>query len=434
VLWLKNDNSSFIIRFYTCGILQREATLERILWERIYNLMNHYGAPEKYSLNVDSLKRSLFEVQMLAKQLYPTNEKLKEVLTSQGWFNGGQYFADNEGAINIEMIRSRAKEIALTIGLIFPTNDRGTNNKEFKFSGSDGTIKEPARVMSSSESSDSLSPQETAEKVAKTELQKVKTNALSTFILSILAGAFIALGGIYFTFATSQKLVTLPFTQILGGIVFSMGLMFVVITGAQLFTSNNLGIMNLASRKISPIILLGNWVIVYIGNAIGAVATAAVLYMSNMWTNNGYQFGIRALAVSSHKVSLGFVDAFFLGILCNCFGCLAIWLAASGKKVSDKILAIIFPISAFVAMGFEHSVANMYFLSFGLMIKNNPLLLSTMQTAGITVDTSHLDYVGIFSNLLPVTLGNIVGGSVFVGLVYWLAFLRNKKEESSKKW
>ena len=411
--------------------MQPETRLERILWEKIDTLLNHDGLLENGNMNENSLKRNLFEIQMLAKQLYPTNEKIKEVLSRQGWFNNGRYFVDTENTINIDIIKSRAKEIALAIGLELSTNSTSTNNKDFKFSDSKRIFKEPSQLIPTN-SSDSLSPKETAEKVAKTEMQKVNTDTLSTFILAILAGAFIALGGIYFTFATSQKMVTLPFTQILGGVAFSMGLMFVVITGAQLFTGNNLGIMNLASGKLNPIKLLRNWVIVYIGNAVGAIATAFIIYMSNVWTNNGYQFGIRALAISGHKTSLGFVDAFFLGILCNCLVCLAIWLASSGKKVSDKILAIIFPISAFVAMGFEHSVANMYFLSFAFMIKNNPMLLSAIQTAGITVDTSHLDYVGIFSNLVPVTLGNIVGGSIFVGLVYWIAYLRNNKEEKNK--
>jgi hypothetical protein len=135
------------------------------------------------------------------------------------------------------------------------------------------------------------------------------------------------------------------------------------------------------------------------------------------------------MAVEVADEGLG-IEAIFLGILCNSLVCLAICLAASVKKVSDKILAIIFPISAFVAIGFEHSVANMYFLSFALMIKDDPMLLSAMKTAGITVDISNLGFIGVFNNLLPVTLGNIVGGSIFVGLIYWLAFLRNNKKES----
>jgi len=264
----------------------------------------------------------------------------------------------------------------------------------------------------------------------KVGVQKVNLNSFSAFILAITAGAFIALGGIYFTFATSQIIVTRPFTQIIGGMVFSMGLILVVIAGAELFTGNHLAIMSLASRKITVSKLLRNWILVYVGNFLGSVATAAILYMSKAWTNNGYQFGIRAMMIASHKVSLGFVEAFFLGILCNSLVCLALWLAASGKKVSDKVLAIIFPISAFVAIGFEHSVANMYFLTFSLMIKDDPMLLSAMKTAGITVDMSNIDYIGLLNNLVPVTLGNIVGGCLFVGLVYWLAYLRNNRKEN----
>ena len=178
---------------------------------------------------------------------------------------------------------------------------------------------------------------ETAEEVAKTDMQKENMNIFSTFLLAILAGAFIDLGGIFFTFATSQITITSTFTQILGGLSFSMGLMFVVITGAQLFTGNTLGIINVASRKLGAAKMLKNWAIVYGGNFIGSVVTAWILYMSKAWTNNDYQFGIRALEIENRKISLGFVEAFFLGILCNCLVCLAIWLAASGKKVSDKI-------------------------------------------------------------------------------------------------
>jgi formate/nitrite transporter len=283
-------------------------------------------------------------------------------------------------------------------------------------------------TSSDSDQSDAYSPNETAKKIENSGVQKTNLNFTSSFILSILAGAFISLGGIYFTFATSQIIITKPFTQILGGLVFSLGLILVVIAGAELFTGNNLSIMSLLSKKITTKKMLKNWIIVYIGNFVGSISTAAILYMSKAWTANNYDFGIRAIVIASHKVNLGFVDAFFLGILCNSLVCLALWLAASGKTISGKILGIIFPISAFVALGFEHSVANMYFLTFALMIKDNPLLLSAIQTAGITVNTSNIDFTGFMNNIVPVTLGNIVGGSVFVGIVYWLAYLRSRKE------
>ena len=372
---------------------------------------------------------SLSEVQKLVKQLYPNDENLREILDRQDLFIRKGGIGDTIGITRTEMIMDFAKEIAESIGLEFLYNEDHIRNKGLEFSNLENH-KETPSVTSSSNSSDSLQPREIAEKMEKVGVQKVNLNSFSAFILAITAGAFIALGGIYFTFATSQIIVTRPFTQIIGGMVFSMGLILVVIAGAELFTGNHLAIMSLVSRKITASKLLRNWILVYAGNFLGSVATAAILYMSKAWTNNGYQFGIRAMMIASHKVSLGFVEAFFLGILCNGLVCLALWLAASGKKVSDKVLAIIFPISAFVAIGFEHSVANMYFLTFSLMIKDDPMLLSAMKTAGITVDTSNIDYIGVLNNLVPVTLGNIVGGCLFVGLVYWLAYLRNNRREN----
>jgi formate transporter len=400
--------------------MQRDGGFE--LKEKIQSLIEHDCALVKNNTEVNLLLKSLFEVRLLAKELYPRNEALKVILSKQYLFKKDQIAQTSEN--KAEMIIDHAKEISRAIQLgtfIVDDNVRGLD-----FSNN---IKEASNAIPT-DSSDSLSPSETAEKVARIDMQKVNTNTFSTFMLAILAGALIAIAGVYFTFATSQIIVTRTLTQIFGGLLFSFGLMAVVITGAQMFTGNTLGIMNIASRRLGTTKLLRNWVIVYVGNFVGAAATAGVLYMSHAWTNNGYQFGIKALMIASHKVSLGFVDAFFLGILCNSLVCLAIYLAASGKKVSDKVLAIMFPTAAFIAMGFEHCVANMYFLTFASLIKNDPLLLSAMQTAGVTIDTSHLDYMGIVSNLLPVTLGNIVGGSVFVGIMYWLAYMRNNKKQN----
>lgn len=397
--------------------------------EKIESLLNRENTSLRDGTDANSLQMSLFEVQTLVKQLYPNDENLKEILDRQDLFIRKGGIGDTTGITKTEMIMDFAKEIAESIGLEFLYNEDHIRNKGLEFSNLENH-KETPSMTSSSNSSDSLQPREIAEKMEKVGVQKVNLNSFSAFILAITAGAFIALGGIYFTFATSQIIVTRPFTQIIGGMVFSMGLILVVIAGAELFTGNHLAIMSLVSRKITASKLLRNWILVYAGNFLGSVATAAILYMSKAWTNNGYQFGIRAMMIASHKVSLGFVEAFFLGILCNSLVCLALWLAASGKKVSDKVLAIIFPISAFVAIGFEHSVANMYFLTFSLMIKDDPMLLSAMKTAGITVDMSNIDYIGVLNNLVPVTLGNIVGGCLFVGLVYWLAYLRNNRKEN----
>ncbi len=410
--------------------MQREVCLEKILWEKIDGILKQDGTSQKNNHDADSIRRSLLEVQMLSRQLYSNNDSIKTVISKHDLLKDGKLIGNTENVANVEMMLENAREIALTIGLEYPRNGTHVPYNGSDLSGGNGSNGNGSTGTAIPLIADpDLTPRETAEKIEKNEVRKVKLDPFSTFILAILAGAFIALGGIYFTFATGQVIVTRPFTQVIGGLAFSMGLMFVVITGAQLFT-NNLSIMGLASKKIQVLTLLKNWSVVYVGNAVGAVLTALVLYMSKAWTANDFQYGVRALTIASHKVSLGFVDAFFLGILCNCFVCLAIWLAASGKKVSDKILAILFPISAFVALGFEHSVANMYFLSFGFIIKNDPGVLSAMKTAGITIDTSHIDYTGILGNLLPVTLGNIVGGSVFVGLMCWLAYLRHNKGES----
>jgi len=397
--------------------------------EKIESLLSRENTSLRDNTDANSLQMSLFEIQKLVKQLYPNDQNLKEILNRQDLFIREGGIGDTTGITKTEMIMDFAKEIGESIGLEFLYNEDHIRNKGLEFSSLENRSETPS-VTPSANSSDSLQPSEIAEKMEKVGVQKVNLNSFSAFILAITAGAFIALGGIYFTFATSQIIVTRPFTQIIGGMVFSMGLILVVIAGAELFTGNHLAIMGLASRKITVSKLLRNWILVYVGNFLGSVATAAILYMSKAWTNNGYQFGIRAMMIASHKVSLGFVEAFFLGILCNSLVCLALWLAASGKKVSDKVLAIIFPISAFVAIGFEHSVANMYFLTFSLMIKDDPMLLSAMKTAGIAVDTSNIDYIGVLNNLVPVTLGNIVGGCLFVGLVYWLAYLRNNRREN----
>ena len=452
--------------------MQKEEDRERLLRERLEDVLSRDITSIRTAREMNSLHNSLFELQILVKHLFPGNHTLKEIIDRQNLFIGEQLIAGPISITKADLMIDFAKEIAETIGFKFLYDDNYRNNDirnndiidgyiinheirnyDVKNYGARNNNKRDSYTRNSglefrnkhenqviegttpsngevhtSNSSDSLLPKEIAEKMEKVGVQKVNLNTFSAFILAILAGAFIALGGIYFTFATGQIIVTRPFTQIIGGLVFSTGLILVVVTGAELFTGNHLAIMSLASKKITAPKLLKNWVIIFGGNFVGSVATAWILYMSNAWTNNGYQFGIRAMMIASHKVNLGFVEAFFLGILCNVLVCMAIWLAASGKKVSDKILGIIFPLSAFVAMGFEHSIANMYFLIFPLLIKNDPSLLSAMTTAGVTVDTSNIDYMGVLHNIIPVTFGNLVGGCVFVGLVYWLAYLRNNRK------
>lgn len=274
---------------------------------------------------------------------------------------------------------------------------------------------------------DSYSPSEIAKKIELVGVLKARLDFFSTFILAMLAGSFISLGGMFSILATSQVTWSYPFTQLLGGLTFSLGLILVVVAGAELFTGNNLIVMAFASRRIGILALLRNWGIVYFGNHAGAILTSGVLYLSRAWATENYLFGARALLIANRKASLSFVEAFFLGILCNILVCLAVWLAMGGRSVTDKILAIIFPISAFVAMGFEHSIANMYFITFGLMVKSESNLISVIQASGKMIDLSNLNYLGMISNLLPTTLGNIIGGSLFVGVVYWLIYLRPRK-------
>jgi formate/nitrite transporter len=270
---------------------------------------------------------------------------------------------------------------------------------------------------------DALLPHEMAEKAETTGVRKAELPFLSLFALAILAGAFIGLGGMFAT-TTAAATSILPYgvTRLLIGLVFCLGLILVVVGGAELFTGNNLIVMAWASRKISTLALLRNWLIVYVGNFVGSLGTALLVFFGKQYINGGGSVGEAALKIAVGKVNLGFVQALALGVLCNALVCLAIWLTYSARSVSDKILAILFPISAFVAAGFEHSVANMYFIPYALFIKAfDPIFVIAK-----AVDLSSLTWGSfLLKNLLPVTLGNIIGGSMLVAAMYWVIYLRN---------
>ena len=273
---------------------------------------------------------------------------------------------------------------------------------------------------------DALVPQEMARKAEKTGVAKIGLGPLRIVALSVLAGVFIALGSIFATTVTTGG-GELPFgvNKLLGGFVFSLGLILVIGAGAELFTGNNLIVMAWADRKISSRQLLGNWSLVYIGNFVGALMAVVMLYLSEQWAFDGGEIGLNALNIANHKVQLDFVPAIFLGILCNALVCLAVWLSIGARTVTDKILAIIFPITAFVAAGFEHSVANMYFVPMGLFIKWFAPAGFWSQVGASAADYPELTWGNFFvANLLPVTIGNIIGGAVMVGLVYWFIYLR----------
>jgi len=272
---------------------------------------------------------------------------------------------------------------------------------------------------------DALLPPEMAARAEEVGVRKVAMDATTTFTLAILAGAFIAVGGVFATTAMAGAGAA-PWgaLRVLAGVAFSVGLILVVVGGAELFTGNNLIVMAWASRRVSTGALLRNWLIVFAGNFVGAGGTAALVYLAGTHRSGSGAFGVTALAIAHAKVQLGFTEAIALGVLCNTLVCLAVWLTLSARTTADRVLAIVPPISAFVAAGFEHSVANMYFVPLGLLITR--LDPGFAAAAGAPEPPLGTLTWGAFlgRNLLPVTIGNIVGGAVLVGLVYWFVYLR----------
>lgn len=276
---------------------------------------------------------------------------------------------------------------------------------------------------------DAYSPQEISDRVRTVGVQKAGLDTLSTLVLALLAGAFIAFGAFFYILVTHDSSLSFGLTNLVGGLVFSLGLILVVVAGAELFTGNNLIVMAYVSKEISLYRLLRNWTLVYIGNFIGALSMVMWLYFTRLWTGNGFLIGAYSLVVSSAKVNLPFMVALTRGVMCNVLVCLAVWLCFSGRSVSDKILAIIFPITAFVAMGFEHSIANMYFIPMGLFLRANPDVVGLASNlAGGNINLTNLTWSGfIVKNLIPVTIGNIIGGGILVAFVYWFIYERKRK-------
>ncbi len=288
---------------------------------------------------------------------------------------------------------------------------------------------------------DSLLPAEMATRAEYLGVRKAEMPVFSMLMLSVLAGAFISLGAIFATtVAAGGMSVTaadgavafttgLPYgvTRLLVGLAFSLGLILVVVGGAELFTGNTLIVMAWASGKVTGRALLRNWVIVYTGNFIASIATAGLMFFSKQYTFGSNSVGIAALKIAVGKSDFGFLQAVALGILANALVCLAIWLTYSARTTIDKIVSIIFPITAFVAAGFEHSIANMYFIPYALLVKGfDPEFIATVndKVPNLEVLTWKAFF---FNNLIPVTIGNIIGGAVLVAAIYWVVFLREKK-------
>ncbi len=275
--------------------------------------------------------------------------------------------------------------------------------------------------INTNNSVDAYSPPQVAHRVETVGIKKAQMPTLQLLVLGVLAGAFIAFGGMFYTLVITGSDLPLGITRLLGGVAFSLGLVLVIVGGAELFTGNNLIVMAWADRKVSSTALLRNWALVYAGNLIGSLGTAVLVYLSGTLAMGDNAVAETAIGIAVGKTSLPFLQAFVRGILCNVLVCLAVWMCFSARSVTAKILAIIFPISAFVALGFEHSVANMYLIPIGML---EDAFGNT--TLSATLDVSTLNLAGLLGNLVPVTLGNIVGGSLLVALVYYLVYIRSE--------
>ena len=274
----------------------------------------------------------------------------------------------------------------------------------------DQTIATPTSLL------DAYAPAQIAMRVREVGVTKAAMPVLTMFALAVLAGAFIALGALFYTVTMTTRIgdaVPFGLHRLAGGVTFSLGLILVVVGGAELFTGNNLIAMAWASGRVTTQQIMRNWGWVYLGNLVGAVGTAALVWLAGIQSMGDGAVGETMIQIARSKISLDPVSAVARGILCNVLVCLAVWLCMGARSVTDKILAIVFPITGFVACGFEHSVANMYFLPIGVAL-----------AAGTSAPLSAVDAI---SNLALVTVGNIFGGTVLVALVYWTVYLRSSE-------
>ncbi|MFA0224970.1 formate transporter FocA [Vibrio splendidus] len=274
---------------------------------------------------------------------------------------------------------------------------------------------------------DSLLPPQMAERAADIGVGKATKDPTKSFLLAISAGIHIGIAFVFYTIVTTGA-GDLPWgiTRVLGGLAFSLGLILVVVTGGELFTSSVLTLVARASGKISWGTLVKNWATVYIGNLIGALLLVACMLLTKQYMFDHGQVGLNAMAISQHKMHHGFIQAIALGIMCNVLVCIAVWMTFSGRTLTDKIAVLILPVAMFVSSGFEHCIANMFQVPLAIGIKTfAPVEFWTMTGANPAdyVDLNMMDF--LMNNLLPVTIGNIIGGGIFVGMWYWLIYLRD---------
>lgn len=289
-------------------------------------------------------------------------------------------------------------------------------------------MNEPAGHKTWRSNVDNLMPQDMALACEAAGTSKAGRDAVALLVLGILAGAFIALGAMFMTVvATGADDLPWGVARLLSGTVFSLGLILVIVGGAELFTGDSLMIVACASQRITLRSLLRAWALVYLGNLIGAIGTALLVFLSGQHAFAGGAVGQTALSIATLKVTLPTVELFFLAILCNVLVCLAVWMSFGARSTTDKVLVIVPPVTAFVAAGFEHSIANLYFLPYALAIKvgaSTDFWSSIGQSAGyynaITLGASA-------HNIIVATIGNLIGGSLMVGAVYWLVYLRQRR-------
>lgn len=273
---------------------------------------------------------------------------------------------------------------------------------------------------------DMLLPPEVARACEAAGERKVRMDLVTMAVLGGLAGAFIGLGAMLFTVTMTASTLGYGPARLLGGVAFSLGLILVICAGAELFTGNTLAVMAWASRRVSTALLLRAWGIVYVANFAGALLTVLLVYATKQWSLDDARVGATALEIATAKVNLAFGQAVALGIACNVLVTLAVWLSLAAQTFAGKVVAIVFPITAFVAAGFEHSIANSYFIPMGLLLKDESAVRAASSVS--PEQLSNLTWSGfLVDNLLPVTIGNVIGGAVLVGAVYWFVYLRGTK-------
>lgn len=279
-----------------------------------------------------------------------------------------------------------------------------------------------------------LSPREIAYVIIKTGIKKTNIPIINMILLGILAGVYIAFaseGSSMAAFNLLAKPETYGLGRILAGAIFTTGLMLVVIAGGELFTGNTMIVAGVFEGKVRIAGMLKNWLFVYVGNLMGSVFIAYLMNQSGLFSSGADLLGGITIKIAVNKVGFTFIQAFVLGILCNWLVCLAIWMAYAAQDITGKIFAVYFPIWLFVTSGFEHCVANMYYIPAGIMAKGNTSFVDAAISLGVTPEKlSHLNWETFFiNNLFPVTLGNTVSGVFFVATIYWFVYIKNEKAE-----